>query len=636
MNRLLLAAALYLVTLTSRAGEEELIAPEVFFAPARIGSVAITPDGSRIAALRQFAQHAEIHIYAVGEDNKVRAETGFAASDRVTQVMWLTSKHLGILSEERLTARYNGTYFGLPGGIRILYTYEPPEGEPIEIHTTSGSDFPVVARESDSDHHLLIHNDDRAYGIRDLVKIDLRDGSSKLVAKGNKKTRNYIQHPDEGSILRLDQTPKKIEILQLKPGTTNKWKVLQRLKGKSAGAEFTNAMRSFYGQTRILVREREDDEEYHQLFEYNLLDPNYREPAVRMDGYDIIETIRVPFTGSVIGFTYLTHRLQHEYFAELLQFAHAEMDYRYPNGENIFIDGSSDYRYFIFKTTEPSDPGEFVLFDGTRNEITRLGTLNPELARHTSRVERIEYKTDGRTLSGFLTLPPDARKRPLPLIVYARSHPEQVLGIGYQPDVQLFASRGFAVWQANVRGTSGFGRSLWEAGHGQFATGAIADLDAGIRALANIGRVDSERVCVLGRRFGGYTALLLATRPNGVKCVAVDQPIFNLLEGMQGSSENADQEHAKLLTRRFGIADELSPLAHIEKLRLPVLNLHTGLPDSNQEQFSKLMKAAANPFIERTDVRGAIQTSKAMLDFFQAHIGSTDAETKSKDLQGIP
>jgi len=35
-------------------------------------------------------------------------------------------------------------------------------------------------------------------------------------------------------------------------------------------------------------------------------------------------------------------------------------------------------------------------------------------------------------------------------------------------------------------------------------------------------------------------------------------------------------------------------------------------------------------------VRGAIQTSKAMLDFFQAHIGSTDAETKSKDLQGIP
>lgn len=289
--------AFFALLLCGSSSASELIDPDVFFAPPRIASVAIAPDSSRLAALRRVDQHNEVHIYTLGEDSKVRAESGFGVSDYVRQVSWLTSKHVGIWSEQRLIAHFQGVAIPLPGAVQVLYSFEAPDGNPIELYASSGGGNPVVARVEDSEHHVLIHNSDRKYGVLDLHKVDLRDGSSTLVARGKKKTRNYLLHPEDGSILRLDQTPGKSELLRLRAGKTNKWKVLHKVRGKSASAEFNHALRSLYGQTTMLVRERADNEEYHQLVEYNLLDPDYRAPAVRMDGHDIIETIRAPLPG---------------------------------------------------------------------------------------------------------------------------------------------------------------------------------------------------------------------------------------------------------------------------------------------------------------------------------------------------
>ena len=258
MKRLLFGAPFF----SSLCPAAEFINPDVFFAPPRIGSVAIAPDSSRLAALRRFERHAEVQIYTLGEDDKVRAETGFGVSDDVTQVTWLTAKHVGIWSERQLVARYQGITIHMPGTITVLYAYEAPGGEPIELYASSDGGNPIVARVDDSEHHVLMHNSDRKYGILDLHKVDLRDGSGTLIARGKKKTRNYLLNPDDGSILRLDQTSRKSGLLRLRPAKTNKWKVLHKVRGKNASAEFNDALRSLYGQTTMLVRERGDNDEF--------------------------------------------------------------------------------------------------------------------------------------------------------------------------------------------------------------------------------------------------------------------------------------------------------------------------------------------------------------------------------------
>ena len=69
---------------------------------------------------------------------------------------------------------------------------------------------------------------------------------------------------------------------------------------------------------------------------------------------------------------------------------------------------------------------------------------------------------DGLSLHGYLTRPPgkgDAKN--LPLVVFVHGGPYFVRDRwGYDPDVQMLASRGYAVLQVNFRGSGGYGAAF--------------------------------------------------------------------------------------------------------------------------------------------------------------------------------
>ena len=62
---------------------------------------------------------------------------------------------------------------------------------------------------------------------------------------------------------------------------------------------------------------------------------------------------------------------------------------------------------------------------------------------------------DGLEIHGYLTVPKGAEPRNLPTIVYPHGGPSSRDGWGYDPTVQFLASRGFAVFQLNFRGSTG-------------------------------------------------------------------------------------------------------------------------------------------------------------------------------------
>ena len=113
-------------------------------------------------------------------------------------------------------------------------------------------------------------------------------------------------------------------------------------------------------------------------------------------------------------------------------------------------------------------------------------------------------------------------------------------------------------------------------------------------------------------------------RSDVLRCIAVEQPIFNIREGMLADwSAGENEAAARLINLRFGSAGTAaaqSPLAHTDKLLIPVLNLHSGLPSENQKQFSELMTASMTPYTERSEIRGFQETSEAILAFFAGHL----------------
>ena len=624
---LVIAAALLLVDV--QASE---IPVDAFFAPPLIESVGVAPDGSRLAALTRMDGKAEVRIYILG-DEEIRPDSRLPVPHPIAGLTWLTSRHLGLWTSPTTHTYPWASYSrGSRRTVHTLYAMQVPSGPPLKILTQVNRISAIVARDPASEHHLLMHSYRRTaqpvMGIMrrryhtDLSRVDLRDASSELMAKGRLATSTYLLDPD-GGVLRLDVTDDEIEILRLVAGTDD-WARLHQLHGADRHMGYFTAIQTLFGRTTFLSRERGENLEYDGLFEYNLLQLDYRKPVVALEGIDIVDTLRAPLTGEAIGYSYLTHRRQHVYFEELLQSAQAAIDDFFPNSENLFIDRSETNRFFVFKVTEASDPGRYVVFDRSLEKITQLGALNPRLSTNATKVERFEFTSAGRTLTGILTVSLHAQDKALPLIVYPTREPGQAQWIRYEPDVQYFASRGFAVFQANTRGTSGYGHSL--SALAQPGVADVEDLDAGVRALARSGRVDGKRVCAVGRGYAGRTALQLAASSDAIACVAVEDPALTIKSWLHPyRSRRSNAAIDQTIAEDFGSEAHLAatrPKSLASEFKAPILYLKrvNNLRHPHRE-FDLAMRRAAAPMVTRKAPTDPADAAEAMLAFIENRIG---------------
>jgi len=120
--------------------------------------------------------------------------------------------------------------------------------------------------------------------------------------------------------------------------------------------------------------------------------------------------------------------------------------------------------------------------------------------------------SDGLRLHGFLTLPPGTDPARVPLVVHPHGGPWSHTRPDYSGFVQFLANRGYAVFEPNFRGSTGYGRAYLFAARGDFGDGRVQqDIVEGTRALLARGIGDPARVGIAGASFGGYAALLGVT-----------------------------------------------------------------------------------------------------------------------------
>lgn len=135
---------------------------------------------------------------------------------------------------------------------------------------------------------------------------------------------------------------------------------------------------------------------------------------------------------------------------------------------------------------------------------------------------------DGLRVSARLYLPSPKLdfKGPRPLVLYVHGGPQSQERPDFtwfsMPLIQLLTMNGFAVFVPNVRGSSGYG--LAYSKHVDRDWGGKDRLDhvEGLKFLENDKRIDSTRRGVVGRSYGGYMTLTLATRHPGLWQAACD------------------------------------------------------------------------------------------------------------------
>lgn len=202
-----------------------------------------------------------------------------------------------------------------------------------------------------------------------------------------------------------------------------------------------------------------------------------------------------------------------------------------------FIIESTDIDESKFVVTRYSDraPGSSYLYDAKTNTLDKLSDANPAVAEgDMASVKPVSYiARDGLTIHGYLTLPVGRAAKDLACVINPHGGPWQRDGWGYKPEVQLLANRGFCVLQMNFRGSTGYGRSFWEAGFGQWGLKMQDDITDGAQWLIKQGIADPKRLGIYGASYGGYAALAGVTFTADLYAAAVDYVgVSNLLSFM--------------------------------------------------------------------------------------------------------
>lgn len=192
--------------------------------------------------------------------------------------------------------------------------------------------------------------------------------------------------------------------------------------------------------------------------------------------------------------------------------------------------------------------------------------------------EIVHWKSfDGLEIEGVLTLPPAAvAKPPFKLLVMPHGGPHHRATSGAGFDTQFFATRGYAVFQPNFRGSTGYGLKFLNANHQDFGGGDMKDILTGIDYLVKEGIADRDRQFVYGVSYGGYMTSWLVGQTTQFRAAAAQNAVTDMnvmwhLSDLQSWTEydlgGTPREVPERMRRQ-------SPLTHADKVRTPTLILH--------------------------------------------------------------
>ena len=206
-------------------------------------------------------------------------------------------------------------------------------------------------------------------------------------------------------------------------------------------------------------------------------------------------------------------------------------------------------------------------------------------------------------MEGVLTLPPSGAAKALPAVVLPHGGPFGVNDTaGFDWIAQAFASRGYAVFQPNFRGSGGYGAAFQAAGHGEWGRKMQTDISDGLAELVKQGIVDPKRVCIVGASYGGYAALAGVTLQQGLYRCAVSYAGIGDVARMvddDASATNYDPIMVRNLKEEIGIGRDLkavSPMRFVDKVSVPVLLIHgtndTVVPFSQSSRMADALRQA--------------------------------------------
>ncbi len=246
------------------------------------------------------------------------------------------------------------------------------------------------------------------------------------------------------------------------------------------------------------------------------------------------------------------------------------------------------------------------LKDGTHIEGRRLTDLMGEAWADIELVEPETrwHEVDGRRIQGwFLRAPGTSVDSPKPLVLQIHGGPQTLYGWTLMWEWQCLVAQGMSVYASNPRGSQGYGQAFAAANFGDWGTGPMADVMAGVDALIADGLADPQRLGVTGGSYGGYLTSWIVGHTDRFRAAVTCRSVNDLTSQM----ETGDIAGPQFGALEYGASPwqdpqlyvRESPLTYAANIRTPLLIQHSEkdlrTPMGQAEQLFTVLRALKRP-----------------------------------------
>jgi len=190
-----------------------------------------------------------------------------------------------------------------------------------------------------------------------------------------------------------------------------------------------------------------------------------------------------------------------------------------PAGDLGSVRFSRDEGRIAFLIDSATSPANLHVVDLASQDHAQLtNALNPAISEaEMVEAEVVRFESfDGLEIPGILYRPHGASAdNPVPALVWVHGGPGGQSRIGYSATIQHLVNHGYAVYAANNRGSSGYGKTFYHMDDRRHGEEDLRDIVAAGDWLRQQDWVDADQVGVIGGSYGGFmTAAALTFHPD--------------------------------------------------------------------------------------------------------------------------
>lgn len=605
-----------------------------YFARPKARSFQFSPDGTYLS-YREKDENAKSHVYVKNTKTDEVTKVIEEKEELIRGYGWANNNRLIYVMDKGGNEDYHLFAVDVDGANQKELT--PFDGVKVNI---------LNGLKEDKDHMIISMNKNNPQ-IFEPYKINIVTGELKQLYKNEDATNPITGYE-------FDKDGKLRGFAKLRDGVNvdfyytldgENYNVFKQLSWKDSFSISSFNYATDYPHDAYVVSNLDSDKA--QVYLYDLKEDKVIEKLFSNDDYDVSGLGLSRKRGYELDYFYYEGDKQvivpvSDYYKKL----HKKITDKFP-GYNYSIPDATDdeSKYLVFIQSDKLY-GTYYSYDAKTEEFKLLYNLMPNLVeKDMAEMRPISFKSrDGKTIHGYITLPEAALKgEKVPVIVNVHGGPQGIRDSwGFNPEAQLFASRGYATLQVNFRISGGYGREFLESGFKQIGRKAMDDVEDGLKYVIDQGWVDGDNAAIYGGSHGGYAVLRGLTKTPDLYACGVDYVGVSNLFTFMDSMPEYWKPYLKIVKEIWydpdvpeekAIMEEVSPVNHIDKIKKPLFVVQgandprVNINESDQIVSALRAKGVDVPYMVKYDEghgfgkeENRIELYEAMMGFYAKHL----------------